>query len=618
MTALLETRCSRFLARALACVFLLPVPALAQVINDWSATNAGTYGDMVALDNANNAYVVGSVPWSTILVAKYSPAGALLWRRDFDNPGSREQGSWVTVDPAGNAIVVGRLVAGAGNDPSGIVVLKYDPAGNLLWQDVIPGAFSYAARVVTDRLGNAYVLGRAWSANASGNTTHDIVTIKYSPAGVREWTRNLGFDSTSADSPSSMVVTPAGNVIVTGGAVGSMLMAAYDPAGNALWSKAVPASTAAIDVAVAGTGDFYVVGGTYSSTTGNAALVIKHDASFNEIWRRTYSAALYGLRVAVDSLGNPIVTGISSVNGGYFNWSTFKLDPNGNTLWTRAYNLHRSNDEIPYGIVTGPDNAIYITGQGGPGPVPGEFPLGEVSYLRAVTVKYAADGAHVWAMTTFDTVRGLGLKLGSDNALVVIGQSPLRLMHYQQDGVISIAPKPIATADKTSGPAPLSVAFTAQVIDGFGITGYNWDFGDGSSSLDMNPAHVYAAGTYAATLSVIGTGGGVWTSAPLTITATAVAPPPPVPTSLALASSTVVGGRSTQGTVTLSGTAGAVVQLASSNTSLANVPASVQIPAGASSASFKITTSRVRAATAVTISASANGTSVAATLALTR
>ena len=235
MTALLETRCSRFLARALACVFLLPVPALAQVINDWSATNAGTYGDMVALDNANNAYVVGSVPWSTILVAKYSPAGALLWRRDFDNPGSREQGSWVTVDPAGNAVVVGRLVAGAGNDPSGIVVLKYDPAGNLLWQDVIPGAFSYAARVVTDRLGNAYVLGRAWSANASGNTTHDIVTIKYSPAGVREWTRNLGFDSTSADSPSSMVVTPAGNVIVTGGAVGSMLMAAYDPAGNALW-----------------------------------------------------------------------------------------------------------------------------------------------------------------------------------------------------------------------------------------------------------------------------------------------------------------------------------------------------------------------------------------------
>jgi hypothetical protein len=40
-------------------------------------------------------------------VAKYSPAGALLWQREFDNPNTREQGNWITVDAGGNAIVVG-------------------------------------------------------------------------------------------------------------------------------------------------------------------------------------------------------------------------------------------------------------------------------------------------------------------------------------------------------------------------------------------------------------------------------------------------------------------------------------------------------------------------------
>jgi len=600
MKKLLAASKTRCLAMMLAA--LLPLAVHAQVTQDWVTATPNSYGDMIALDKDNNVYVAGSVPWSAMLITKYSPTGAQQWQRIFDNPGTREQSSWVTVDGVGNAIVTGYFVSGSSNSPTGLIVLKYGPSGNLLWQDLIPSAFGYAARATTDSAGNVYVLGRAWLANASGNTTHDIVTIKYAPDGTRQWLRNYGFDNLSADSPTSMVVTPAGNVIVTGGAGGWMLMAAYDPSGNLIWSKSVEGSSGALDVAVGPSGEFYVVGGTYSLATGDAFLVIKHDAQFNEIWRKTYNVGQYGMRVAVDSKGNAIVAGVAS--GGYLDWMTIKLDPNGIVLWSRRYDQH-FNDEIPYFMVAGPDDAVYITGQGGPGPT-----SGELSYLRTVTLKYAPDGTQVWAATTFDSVRGLGVRLGTDNSVFVLGESPLTVFHYKQTGAVNQLPIAMASATTpTSGQAPLRVAFSsAGSADPDGtIVRYLWRFGDAYTSLDANPAHSYAAGTYTATLTLTDNMGGAATAVPITITANPIAPLPPTPTTLYFSAYTVKGGSTVTATVTLSSAAGAVVALASTNTSVATVPASVQVPAGSTSATFTVKTSRVRAGTSVTIRATANG-----------
>src|SRR5438876_6210215 len=59
---------------------------------------------------------------------------------------------------------------------------------------------------------------------------------------------------------------------------------------------------------------------------------------------------------------------------------------------------------------------------------------------------------------------------------------------------------------------------------------------------------------------------------------------------------------------------GLSVPLSSSNPAAAAVPASVTVPAGASSASFPVTTAAVSARTTVTLSANINGTSRSATL----
>jgi hypothetical protein len=97
-------------------------------------------------------------------------------------------------------------------------------------------------------------------------------------------------------------------------------------------------------------------------------------------------------------------------------------------------------------------------------------------------------------------------------------------------------------------------------------------------------------------------------------------PPSPGPATLSaltLSPTSVVGGSSSQGTITLTSAApsgGAIVALSSSNTAVASVPASVTIPSGATSATFTIPTQTVSTATSVNISAAYGGVSKTATL----
>ena len=97
---------------------------------------------------------------------------------------------------------------------------------------------------------------------------------------------------------------------------------------------------------------------------------------------------------------------------------------------------------------------------------------------------------------------------------------------------------------------------------------------------------------------------------------------PPTLESLTLNPSTVVGGNSSTGTVSLNAPApagGAVVRLSSSNTNVATVPTSVTIPAGQTRATFTIRTNRPSSSgTRVTITATYNSTSRSARLTVNR
>jgi PKD repeat protein len=80
-----------------------------------------------------------------------------------------------------------------------------------------------------------------------------------------------------------------------------------------------------------------------------------------------------------------------------------------------------------------------------------------------------------------------------------------------------------ASADRTSGAAPLTVQFTGAADGGTPPYVYSWDFGERSPSLDQNPSHTYAGeGVYRVELTVIDDTGATATDS-LTVTVSPVA-----------------------------------------------------------------------------------------------
>lgn len=59
------------------------------------------------------------------------------------------------------------------------------------------------------------------------------------------------------------------------------------------------------------------------------------------------------------------------------------------------------------------------------------------------------------------------------------------------------------SADNDSGSIPLKVNFKPLVLNSIGSIEYNWDFGDGTTSTDEKPMHIYEKnGTYICTLKI--------------------------------------------------------------------------------------------------------------------
>ncbi|MFE6036064.1 PQQ-dependent sugar dehydrogenase [Streptomyces sp. NPDC056452] len=98
---------------------------------------------------------------------------------------------------------------------------------------------------------------------------------------------------------------------------------------------------------------------------------------------------------------------------------------------------------------------------------------------------------------------------GPDGALYVLdygtGSGNQALYRVEHIGGSNRNPVAEATADRTSGPTPLTVAFSSagSTDPEGGALSYAWDFGDGATSTAADPSHTYtAAGTYRPTLTV--------------------------------------------------------------------------------------------------------------------
>lgn len=202
---------------------LTPKGRLAWVRTLRNATHTSEYAFQVAA-GGRGAYVAasqgGSGPDQGLLVAHYSAAGRLLWRRSWPGmAGSAELQSYsMSLDGLGNVLVAGtdRLSDGqlAG------YVASWRPDGRrryvrTYWSGVTGKRTTGFEAVVGDGAGNAWAAGFTYPTWGDGATA-DGLLVRLTPRGAVTWVRSYDAGFNLGDSYQGVTLSGATSVVAVG------------------------------------------------------------------------------------------------------------------------------------------------------------------------------------------------------------------------------------------------------------------------------------------------------------------------------------------------------------------------------------------------------------------
>jgi hypothetical protein len=362
-------------------------------VNDYDWSTA------ILVDGSGNIYVGGSSWEGSVNLAdygliKYYPDGGTAWIRKYNGPGSY----WddilaMTFDGSGNICVTGQSV-GSGTNYD-YATIKYDPSGSQFWVRRYNGLGNfgdYAYAIASDDLDNIYVTGASFGSG--GN--RDYATIKYDTGGSQLWVETYSGPGNDWDAAKDIVVDRSYNVYVTGYSVGSgtsydYATIKYSSNGTEIWVKRYngPGNLAdyAYALALDSSGNIYVTGGSYGTSSGYDFATIKYYPNGDTAWVRRYNGQAnnndLANDIAVDNLGNIYVFGSSMGSGTNYDFVTIKYDSSGNQIWVIRYNGPGNQNDGPSEewrsrLAVDKDRNVYVTGSS----------VGVGTYDDYATVKY--------------------------------------------------------------------------------------------------------------------------------------------------------------------------------------------------------------------------------------
>jgi len=306
----------------------------------------------IAEDLSGNFYTTGFEylsNYSDLKIIKFNSSGNILWMRSYNGSANlSDGGNSIAIDRANNVYISGYVTKTPVN--TDIVLLKYNPDGDLIWDKEFSGSANlndFGGSVVTDDSGNVFL---------SGNTSHtvsgsDITLIKYDSSGSFKWVKyyNSGLDTNDYDL--KMKMDRNGNLCIAG----------YN-----------------------------------NNSTGNntKTLALKFDHDGNLLWNRIYNGPKSGFNTPhdfiVDRSDNMIITGCSpGIGSGVYDYITIKYDPDGEMKWLSRYNQQGTYYDVANSLAEGSDGSIYVTGVSGI--------LINQSTFDIVTIKYDSNGTQKWS-----------------------------------------------------------------------------------------------------------------------------------------------------------------------------------------------------------------------------
>lgn len=362
---------------------------------------------------------------TTPLSAIGAQTTAIVWTVTGGGENS-DMGFAVASDPAGNAVVVGRVadmavLAGSLPDPAGdldAVIAKFDQNGQPVWTRRPGGPGRDTARdVAIDPDGNTLVTGFFRDTSDFGGTSatsvghRDVFVAKYDPAGALVWLHRAG--GPRIDEGRGVAADGNGNVLVTGGFEGQ--------------------ASFAEDVSV-------------SAEKGGYAFVAKYAPDSALLWVRKAGGGKYtwGNSIVTDTAENILVSGAFSKkatfddttlkSAGDLDVFIAKYDPDGNLLW--AQSVGGSGRDITYSIATDKADNVLVAGMFSRTANFSGVQLKAVGGKDAFVAKFTPDGTLAWALSIGgrgnDSVGGIAsdaagnvLLTGSFQGTLTVGKATL-------------------------------------------------------------------------------------------------------------------------------------------------------------------------------------------------
>lgn len=338
-----------------------------------------------------------------------------------------------------------------------------------------------ATAAATDASGDVFVTG-----SSPGSSVMDLLTLKYSPAGVCLWTNRFDLAGYGNNTPHGLAVDSSGNVIVAAACTSTnghydYVTLKYSNSGVPLWTNVYNGPGNSDDMlaamAIDSSGDVFVTGGSaatgsypYDDPVNLDYATVGYSSAGVPLWTNRYDGLGHSndqaTAIAVDTNGNVLVTGIAVSTNSVVEYVTLKYSPAGTGLWTNRYFAGGMNVQ-PKAIAADKNGNVFITGS-----------MASATFDDYLTLKYSSGGALLWT----NSYAGPGAGTDDPNAIAldahgnvfVTGYSrgtnfpEFATIKYSNDGV------PVWTNRFNASLDNESVA-TAMALDGVGhviVTGF--------------------------------------------------------------------------------------------------------------------------------------------------
>jgi cysteine-rich repeat protein len=349
----------------------------------WQVTHGGDAmvaesGHGIAVDGAGNivvgGYEVDVVGSPDMWLAKYDPAGNLLWELTLDPSGGLDDRIYgVAIDPADQILLVGDVDVMPSS--SNIWVSKRDPQGAELWSTTFDGpdmGDDGGRGVASDSASNVVATGFVRVAN----NDIDIFVAKLGPGGAEQWSEIVAGPEILDDRGQGIAVDPNDDVVVAGFVSHGdfnrdVWLRKYDPDGAELWTETWDngnqGEDAGFGLAVAPDGSIAVTGMTPIIATNQDVWLGRFDTDGALVWYKRFGGQAYvddaGLAVAADADSNFIVAGYRGQSRTDSEIWLRKYDVRGNVLWSQVVTGRGADRDQATAVAADADANLVVTGE---------------------------------------------------------------------------------------------------------------------------------------------------------------------------------------------------------------------------------------------------------------